>query len=343
MWCKRYLNLSTVALFVALAVLLLTASTSMATGTAAGTSITNQAAITYEDSGSNSYSANSNTVTTTVNSVFTVSVNAPSDQSGASNSVVYYAYTVTNTGNDTNTFALSAASGGGGNTWTATLYADDGTGGGTANDGIHHADETTVTSSSGAIAADATYKFFVGVTIPVSTANGQTDDTDLTVTGSGDGGGGDDTSDTVTTTAQAPAITMTKNVRNVTAAGSFATSATADPTDTLEYRIQVSNGGAVTATVVVLTDTLDSNTTFTASSIWIGSNATTYNGAGNTNLSDGTSGDSACGADACGAANWNVDTAGDITAYLGNSATESAGGTLSAASTVYVYFRVTVD
>ncbi len=336
---KDYIISTAVVILIALGVVFAFANTAQA-NTPGGTGITNQASATYADVNSNSYSANSNTVTTTVNSVYAVSVNTPTDQSGPSNTVVYYAYTVTNTGNETNTYALAAASGAGGNTWTVTLYADDGAGGGTPNDGVRQAGETNVTSSTGAIVAAATYQFFAAVTIPTGTANGQTDDTDLTVTGSGDAGGGDDTSDTVTTTAQAPALSITKNVRNVTAAGSFATTATADPTDTLEYRMTVNNSGAITATSVVLSDNDNAYTTYTASSIWIGSNATTFNGTGNTNMTDATSGDSVCGVEECGAANA---TGGDITAYLGNGATESAGGSLDAASTVYVYFRVVVD
>lgn len=313
--------------------------TADATGTPAGTNITNQASAAYQDASSNSYSANSNTVTTTVTSVYTVSVNAPANQSGNSNTIVYYAYTVTNTGNASNTFGLSAASGGGGNTWTATLYADDGAGGGTANDGIHQAGETNVTSSTGSIAQDTTYKFFVAVTIPANTANAQTDDSVLTVTGSGDSGAGDDTSDTVTTTAQAPALSITKNVRNVTDAGSFNTTAAADPTDTLEYRIQVTNSGSVTATSVVLTDSDNANTTYVSESIKIGSSVTC---ASNTAVDDDAIQEAGetCAADACGQ---GKAVSGNITAYLGNTANESTGGSLAVSSTVYVCFQVTVD
>ncbi len=338
---KRYPSLSGALLLAVLLLMFVVPDWAEASGTAAGTNITNQASATYSDANNNSYSANSNTVTTTVNSVYTVSVNTPADQSGNSNTTVYYAYTVTNTGNDTNTFALSAASGSGGNSWTVTLYADDGAGGGVANDGIHQAGETNVTNSTGALAADATYKFFMAVTIPAGTADGQTDDSVLTITGSGDSGSGDDTSDTVTTTARAPGLSITKNVRNVTSGGSFGTTATADPGDTLEYRLTVTNSGSVTATNVVLTDNDNAYTTYTSGSIWIGSNGTTYNGSGNTNMTDSTSGDSNCSTDACGAA--NADGSGNITAYLGNGATESAGGSLGVGSTVYVYFRVTVD
>ena len=308
-----------------------------------GTNINNTASATYADANANSYSATSNTVTTTVNAVYTVSVTTPADQAVPSNTTAYYAYTVTNTGNASNTFALSGASGAGGNTWTVTLYADDGAGGGTANDGVHQAGETTVTASTGALAASATYKFFMAVTVTANTAKDQTDDSQLTVTGSGDPGAGDDTSDTVTTTAQAPSLSITKAVRNVTTAGAFNTTATADPGDTLEYRLTVTNtasANTLTATSIVLTDNDNANTTYVAGSVWIGSDGSTYNGAGNANKTDANTGDAACGTEACGCA---TVSSGNVSAYLGNTATESAGGTLASGSTVYVYFRVTVD
>ena len=324
-----------------LAALLLTPMIARALGTPAGTVISNSATVNYQDASANNFSAVSNTTTVTVTSVFSVTVTTPPDQAVPSNTTAYYAYTVTNTGNDNNTFALSAASGAGGNNWTVVLYADDGAGGGTANDGIHQAGETNITNSTGVLPADNTYRFFLAVTIPAGVANGQTDDSVLTVTGSGDPGAGDDTSDTVTTTAQAPTLTVTKQVRNVTDAGAFGNTANAAPGNTLEYQLHVVNGGTVAATNIVLTDnTVGTSTTYTAGSIWIGSNGTTYNGGGNANKTDSNSGDPACGAEACGAANV---TGGILTAYLGNGATESTGGSLGLGSEVWVYFRVTVD
>lgn len=335
----RPVRMAWIALVLALFVVM--AGKAHAVGTAGGTAINNQASISYEDSGGNNYSANSNTVTTTVNNVYTVAVNTPANQNGNSNGVVYYAYTVTNSGNASNTFALSAASGAGGNNWVVALYADDGAGGGVANDGIHQAGETTVTASTGALAADATYKFFVAVTVTANTANGQTDDSVLTVTGSGDAGAGDDTSDTVTTTAQAPALTVTKAVRNVTTAGAFAGTANADPGQTLEYRLAVANGGAVDATSVVLTDNDHANTTFVAGSIWIGPDGTANNGGTNVNVDDNNIGAETCATNTCGQG--SVDGSGNVTANLGNGSTEGAGGSIPTATTVYVYFRVTVD
>ncbi len=317
-----------------LAAFLLPAATAHAAGTPYNTSITNQATASYKDSSANSFEATSNATTVTVTAVYTVSVTAPSDASGNTNTVVYYPYTVTNTGNNTNTFALSAASGAGGNTWAAALYYD-------ANgDGVHDAGETTVTDSTGALAADATYKFFVAVTIPAAVASGQTDVTTLTVTGSGDAGAGDDTTDSVTTTALAPALTITKAVRNVTLGGTFDATASAAPAQVLEYRITVANGGSISADNVTLTDADNAYTTYVAGSMYIGANGSTATS--NTLQDDDASGGTACASDACGHSSVS---GGTVTAYLGTGATESASDarTFAAGSTVYVYFQVTVD
>src|SRR5512142_1574933 len=67
-----------------------------AVGTPAGTSITNQATVTYTDASANNFSSVSNTTTVTVLPVYSVSLTAPADQSVPSNTAAYYAYTLTN-------------------------------------------------------------------------------------------------------------------------------------------------------------------------------------------------------------------------------------------------------
>ncbi len=232
-----------------------------AVGTPAGTSITNQATVTYQDVSSNNFSAVSNTTTVTVQPVYSLTLTAPADLAVPSNTSAYYAYLLTNTGNATNTFnfgGLSAPLG-----WAVTFYADDGAGGGVANDGIHQAGETTVVTGINNLAADGTYRFFMAVAVPAGTANGTSTGTTLTVTGTG-GGAEDDTTDAVTTTAQAPALTVAKDVRNVTTGGAFtgAGTANATPTQILEYQVTVTNGGSVAATSVVLADPINTNTGF---------------------------------------------------------------------------------
>ena len=314
-----------------------------AAGTPAGTAITNQASATYQDASANNYTAVSNTTTVTVNAVYGVSLTyfGAIAKSGPSGTNVYYSYRVTNTGNDNNTFALAAPAGA--PPWTTFLYADDGAGaGGVANDNVHQSGENNVTASTGVLTPDASYGFFVAVQIPVNTPNGTTNTTTLTVTGA-KAGASDDATSTMTTTAQAPSLTILKNVKNLTTNGTFDNTAVADPGQTLEYRIQVTNSGATAATSVTLTDTLNANLTYVANSMRIGP-ANSYGGGGNNNPGDGT-GDgvgSPCAIDACGQGHFAGST---VTSYLGTGATDGAagpGGSLSPASTVYVYYHATV-
>jgi uncharacterized repeat protein (TIGR01451 family) len=297
----------------------------------AGTLINNQATATFQDANANNFTSLSNTTTVTVTSVFTVSVTSPPDASGGSNTVVYYPYTVTNTGNDNNTFALTAATGSGlPNSWIVTIYFD-------ANgNGVRDPGENTTTASTGLLAPNGTYRFLVGVSIPLNTPNGAQDDTTLNVTG----GGGATAQDNVVTTAQAPNLTVVKDVRNVSTAGGFGATVNATPAQILEYRLTVTNGGVIAATSVVLTDPDHTWTTYVANSIWIGSNGAT-SGAPNVNQDDNNTGAETCAVAVCGIG--SATAGGVITANLGNGATETLGGSLPPATTVYVYFQVRVD
>jgi len=316
-----------------LVALLLPVSTALAAP--AGTLITNQATATFQDANANSFTSLSNTTTVTVISVYTVSVTSPPDAAGGSNTVVYYPYTVTNTGNDNNTFTLTAATGSAlPGSWTATIYFD-------ANgDGVHQAGETTVTGSTGLLLPSGAYRFFVGVTIPLNTPNGSQDDTTLNVNGTGPGAAAT-AQDNVVTTAQAPNLSVVKDVRNVTTAGSFGATANAATAEVLEYRLTVTNGGAIAATAVVLTDPDHTWTTYVANSIYIGSNGATSNGAGNVLQDDNNTGGETCAVVVCGIG--SATAGGLITANLGTGATELVGGNLAPGSTVYVYFQVRVD
>ena len=227
-----------------------------AVGTPAGTVISNQATASYQDASANTFVTVSNTTLVTVDPVYSVAISTPADQSVPANTTAYYAYTLTNTGNATNTFNLTAGSVPVG--WTVTLLRDD-----NAN-GTHEAGETTVIATTGPLAADAASLFFMAVAVPAGTPNGTTGATTLNVTGTG-GAGEDDTTDAVTTTAQAPALAVVKDVRNVSTAGAFGAAANATPTQILEYRVTVTNNGSVAATSVVLSDPINTNTGFDTS------------------------------------------------------------------------------
>jgi uncharacterized repeat protein (TIGR01451 family) len=295
--------------------------------------ITNVATATFRDANANIFTALSNTTTVTVTSVYTVSVTSPPNASGGQNTVVYYPYTVTNTGNDNNTFTLDAVTGSAlPNNWAATIYFD-------ADASLTFTAGDTITASTGLLAPAGIYRLLVGVAIPLTAPNGAQDDTTLNVNGTGAGAAAT-AQDNVVTVVVAPNLSVVKDVRNVTTAGAFGLTANAVPAQILEYRLTVNNGGDAAATAVVLTDPDHTWTTFVSGSIWIGSNGAT-SGAPNVNQDDNNTGAETCAVAVCGIANGSA--GGPITAFLGNGATETLGGSLPPATTVYVYFQVRVD
>jgi len=131
-----------------------------AEGTPAGTVITNQAVGNYKDANGNDMAqVTSNEVTTTVSQVAGVDIAPDGSQNIQRNHYVDYALTVTNTGNGTDTFDLSAStSSSGSSTFSEEIYYD-------ANgNGVIDAGETTVSATS-ALAADATYDIVVRVSV----------------------------------------------------------------------------------------------------------------------------------------------------------------------------------
>ena len=246
-----------------------------------------------------------------------VTVSTPADGSGPPGSVVNYPYTVTNVGNSANSFALAIPS----SPWPSAIYADDGSGGGIAADGVRQAGETRQTLTTGPLAPGAGYSFFVAVTIPAESPDRARADTRLTVTGDGASG-----ADQVTTSAVAAVISVADNVRNLSQGGPFAITGSALPGETLEYRMSVTNSGSLPASSVGIDSALPQNTVCLPGTLWIGTSA------------DGDG--SPCEAAQCG---WVRESAGSIVARLGQGATEAAGGTLLPGKTLYVFFRVQVQ
>jgi hypothetical protein len=81
----------------------------IAAGTAPATVISNTATASYTDGNGNSYTTNSNTVTTTVQNAPSVSVTPPTAQTVSPGQVVVDTYTLTNTGNGPANFTLPTA------------------------------------------------------------------------------------------------------------------------------------------------------------------------------------------------------------------------------------------
>jgi len=230
-----------------------------------------------------------------------VTVSAPPGGSGNPGTVVSYPFTVTNVGGAVNSFALSVATGNG---WSSALYAGN-----------------QQTSSSGPLAPGASYSFLVAVTVPSGSPDGAHADSRLAVTGDGTSA-----SQQVTTTASAANLTVSEGVRNVSRGAPFQSSADASPSETLEYRMTVSNSGSAPATGVAIDAPLPLNSSCVTGSLWIGT---------------GSGGDGApCAADDCGVVR---ESAGSVAARPGQGASDSAGGALAPGKTLYVYYRVLVQ
>jgi len=137
-----------------------------AAATPAGTSIINQATATYIDSTLAARSATSNTVTTIVQQVASVTVSAGTAKAGSVNGQVVYAHTITNNGNGADNFTLGATNSGAFTMAGVAFYAD-------ANgDGI--ADNTTAITTTGTLQPGQSVHVVAIATLPASAANGAT-------------------------------------------------------------------------------------------------------------------------------------------------------------------------
>jgi len=248
-----------------------TPGTAWALGTPAGTPITNQATVTYNDPLGNSFTALSNVVTTVVSQVASVDVAPDNATTTTPNTVVTYAHTVSNLGNGPDTIDITTASSQG---WTVALYFD-------ANgDGLYQASDPALadtdgdlTPDTGTLAANGTYAILARVSVPAGTVGGTVDVT--TITGTSTFNVGVSESATDTTTINAPNLTALKTVSPV---------GNQPPGTVLTYSVAVTNSGSAVASNVVLTDGIPANTTFVPASI-------TYNGGPISDAADVDEGD----------------------------------------------------
>jgi uncharacterized repeat protein (TIGR01451 family) len=272
----------------------------------AGTSIGNQASVTYTDSSGTSRTVTSNTVQTVVQQVASLTLTANGTKTSSIGSTVYYPHTLTNTGNGTDTYALTAVNAAGAAyTMTGvTIYADNGSGQPTG----------PAITSTGALAAGASFKFIVAATVPATATSGQTNG--LTVTGTSGFNAAQTVSNTDTTTVTSNAVI---NVTKAVSAGSGAPGS-----GPYTYTLTYTNTGNSTATAVKITDPIPAGLTEVANSgLWSVTGATaltdakaTYGSAPNQITYD-----------------YGVTTAGTMTASVSNVA-PGQSGTIS--------FKVTV-
>ena len=190
-WSILNVQLARIAPLVVATATIVFAQPAHAVGTAAGTTISNTATATYTDAGGNPVSVPSNRVDVRVDEILNVSV-VTADAGdvaalpGATNQVL--SFTVTNTGNGSESFRLSPVNTIGGDAFdptTTSLVFD------TNGNGVYDAGVDTIYnagSNDPILAPDTSVRVFVLSTVPATATDGQRGQTDLTataVTGSG--------------------------------------------------------------------------------------------------------------------------------------------------------------
>lgn len=244
------------SLSLSVAMLTLLASASLhAAAPLAGTSIGNQASATYTDDTDETRTATSNTVITIVQQVAAFTLIQNNTRTIAPGGTVYFPHTITNRGNGTDSFDVSAiVATGNFIPGSVFVYAD------TDNNGIP--DSFTPIANTGNVAAGASYNFVVAATMPGAQTAPHT--STLTVSA---------TSDFSETVAGGPTQTQTNtDTANVTAdAVMIVTKAISigsgfPGTTPVTYTLTYTNTGNNTATDFEITDTIPTGMTYIATS-----------------------------------------------------------------------------
>jgi uncharacterized repeat protein (TIGR01451 family) len=279
--------------------LALAAGGASATPPPAGTSIGNQASATYTDASGISRTVTSNTVQTVVQQVAALTLTANGAKTAAVGGIVYYPHTVANTGNGTDTFTLAAANVAGSafSMSGIAIYADNGSGQPTGSP----------ITSTGALAAGAVFKLIVAGTVPATATSGQTNS--MTVTATSTFNSAQTASDTDTTTVTNNAvISVTKAVSAPSGNPGSGTAYT--------YTLTYTNTGNNTATTVKITDAIPAGMAEVPNSgLWSVTGATTLTDA---KATYGTAPNQLT-------YDYNVTTAGTVTAVLSNVAPGQSG------------------
>lgn len=258
-----------------------------AAGTASGTDITNTATVNFQVGGVAQTALNSNTTTFKVDRKVDLTVTAGSATStspGATGAAVIY--TVTNTGNGSDSFTLAGTNQTGDNFDVSNIkiYQDNGT-----TPGVFDAGDTLV-SAAVAFTADQSIKFFIVSDVPLTPTNGQNAVVKLTATTTSTATSGADNPTVVDVVFADAGNDGTENANNqynistATLAVVKSAAVISDPINNttnpkaipgavIEYTITVTNSGAQAATSVVLTDDIpaSSNTAFVSGSMQLNS------------------------------------------------------------------------
>ena len=209
----------------------------------AGTFINNKITVTYPDPVTGAARSNvSNTVQAQVQQVAAFTLSAAQTKNTAAGTTIYFAHTLTNRGNGTDTFTLAVADtfAGGFNLSGLAMYAD-------ANgDGVP--DNLTAITSSGPVAAGAVFRFVAGAQVPVGAAALAEDRLTVTATGTATATPAPAQSNVDAVVVSLPGVDL---ILQKTHSGNFATNTNGT------YTLTVRNQGAQpTNNVVTVTDTL---------------------------------------------------------------------------------------
>ncbi len=240
--------------FTLFALLVLILGAAFAVGTPAGTEIRNQASASYIDSAGQSQTTTSNEVVTVVQPVYSFdiqpdSTDSPGDttyepgqlKSGLAGSPVYFNYTVTNTGNTTDTISLETAEDATNDVFdfsSTAIYLDDNCNG--------QIDPGEAEVSSVTLAADASACLVVEAVLPTGYNDGDYGNLNLEGTSEGDS--------TVTDTNNWAQAVLTSN-----AALTATKSSSGIDNGTITYTIEGSNVGGSAAYEVTGVVTVDGN------------------------------------------------------------------------------------
>jgi uncharacterized repeat protein (TIGR01451 family) len=301
----------------------------LAVGTAAGTNITNTAAVNFTVGGVAQTAVNSNPATFTVDrkvDLNVTAVSATNTNPGALNAPVLY--TVTNTGNGTDSFNLVGSFVSGPFTpANIRVYRDNG-----ATPNVFDGTDTLV---AGAVSftADQSIQFFVVSDIPLAATNGQSAIVKLTATTTSTQTVGADTAgvDVVFADTGHDGTEAANNQYNIQAATLAVVKSAAiisDPVNgvganrkaipgaVIEYTIVITNSGAANAAAVTVSDPIPTNSTYVANSMVL-------NAAALTDAADADAG---------------TTTGAPVTSISVNTGTVNASG-----GTATVKFRVTIN
>lgn len=214
----------------------------------AGSVIGNQASATYQNASGDTVRVTSNRVETVVQQVAGVTIAADNDETVAPGGKAFLPHVVTNDGNGTDVFDLSAVETAGGLSFTSIrIFAD------ADFDGV--ADSTTPITVTPALTragtAGSSFGIVVEAVAAAGAAAGATDDITVTALSQFDGTTADTDTDTVTVSNDA-VVELVKSMTVATGGDGVV-----GPGDTVTITLTYSSTGLVSADDLVVSDTLD--------------------------------------------------------------------------------------